>query len=139
MEPSISPNVLIVEDDQGLARLLTLVISNAGYGSRTADDPAAGLALLEQDPSIGLAFPDVRMPTAAAGLAFLRTVRRRWPALPVVACSGDPDDLLPLAGTADYPTLHFTKPIRPRQVCEALQVVGFPTPTISAVSGPDSR
>src|SRR4051812_45671171 len=107
MEPSPSTTVLIVEDDAGLARLLELVLSNAGHGSRVADDPAAGLALLEHDPSIGLVLTDVRMPTIATGLAFIRTVRQRWPALPVIACSGDVDDLAPLAGTTDYPTLHI--------------------------------
>jgi two-component system response regulator AtoC len=62
--------ILVVDDDRGLRKSLTLILSDAGYEVRVAEDGEEGLALaLAENPQLILC--DVRMPKKD-GLAFLR-------------------------------------------------------------------
>lgn len=106
-----TPGVLIVEDDPQMSTVLSLHVRNAGYRPITASGLAEALAAFEQDRAIALVLSDIRIPTAADGVEFIRTVRRRSPELPVVAVTGHPDDLLTLHGTSECPILILTKPI----------------------------
>jgi two-component system response regulator AtoC len=61
---------LVVDDDRGLRKSLTLILSDAGYEVRVAEDGEEGLAMaLAENPQLILC--DVRMPKKD-GLAFLR-------------------------------------------------------------------
>ena len=65
--------VLIVDDDAGLRKSVTLILEDAGYDVVTASDGEEGLTLAEQaEPDIILC--DVRMPRVD-GLAFLERYR----------------------------------------------------------------
>jgi CheY-like chemotaxis protein len=89
---------------------------------------------LERDPSIALVISDVRMPPTgdvagftarpetAAGIGFIRTVRQRWPTLPLAAVTGYPDDLAELHGTPECPVLIVPKPFRASQIAEVLRL-----------------
>jgi two-component system response regulator AtoC len=62
--------ILVVDDDRGLRKSLTLILSDAGYEVRVAEDGEEGLAVaLAEDPQLILC--DVRMPKKD-GLAFLK-------------------------------------------------------------------
>ncbi len=62
--------ILVVDDDRGLRKSLTLILSDAGYEVRVAEDGEEGLAVaLAEKPHLILC--DVRMPKKD-GLAFLR-------------------------------------------------------------------
>ncbi|PLS77582.1 MAG: hypothetical protein CYG59_23065 [Chloroflexi bacterium] len=117
-----TPAVLIAEDDAAMRSVLEEYIRRAGYRPITATVPADLLAHLTHDPSIALIFSDVRMPDQATGLAFIRSVRRRWPDLPLVALTGYPDDLSGLHGTPECPVLMLTKPFWPHQIEETLRL-----------------
>jgi hypothetical protein len=64
------------------------------------------------------------MPTAADGLAFIRTARRRWPELPLAAVTGFPSELDELADTPEWPILVLTKPVALAQIQEVLRLAG---------------
>jgi two-component system response regulator AtoC len=65
--------ILVVDDDRGLRKSLTLILEDAGYDVLVAQDGAEGLAMaLGESPDIVLC--DVRMPRKD-GLAFLEEYR----------------------------------------------------------------
>ena len=119
---SSGPSVLIVDDEPSVRFVLRDYVERAGYRAIEAGGPTEGLAALEGDPSISLVLSDVRMPTADAGVGFIRTVRQQWPDLPLAAVSGYPADLDDLLGRPDCPVLIMSKPFSPRQIDEALRL-----------------
>jgi two-component system response regulator AtoC len=65
--------ILVIDDDRGLRKSLSLILSDAGYEIRVAEDGEEGLAMaLAEKPQIVLC--DVRMPKMD-GLAFLKEYR----------------------------------------------------------------
>lgn len=122
VRPAVSPSVLIAEDDDAMRLLLEEYVKRAGYRPISVDAPAELLTRLAYDPSIALIFSDVRMPDKETGIAFIRTVRRRWPELPLVALTGYPDDLDGLHGTPECPVLILTKPFWAHQIEETLRL-----------------
>lgn len=133
-EPAI-PAVLIVDDDPSMRDLLRTFVTNAGYRAIVAANPTEGLTAIERDPAIGLVLSDVRMPTAIAGIEFIRAVRRRWPALPLAAVTGYPGDLVGLHGTPDCPVLILPKPVRSGQINEILRLALRPPSPNALVHG----
>ena len=140
-----TPAVLIVEDDLSMRGMLRAHVAQAGHRTIEASGPAEARAGLERDPGIALVLSDVRVPTRAAGLDFIRLVRHRWPRVPLVAVTGYPDDLAELHGTPECPVLILTRPVWARQVEEVLRLVLPPRERtwdeeqpLPAVSGPAS-
>lgn len=117
-----TPAVLIAEDDAAVRLLLEEYVRSAGYRPVFEPGPSELLTRLAQDPAIALIFSDVRMPDKETGLAFIRSVRRRWPELPLVALTGYPDDLVGLHGTPECPVLILSKPFWPHQIEETLRL-----------------
>jgi CheY-like chemotaxis protein len=117
------PTVLVVDDEPAVRALLVDEVELAGYRALLAAGPAEAIVQLENNPSIALVFADVRMPTSHAGTELIRTVRRRWPRLPLAAVTAYPEDLAELHGTPECPVLILTKPFRSGQIEEALDLV----------------
>ena len=115
--------VMIADDDAVMCALIGEYVTRAGYRPIMAANAAEGLAHLAADPSIALVFSDVRMPDQATGLDFIRSVRRRYPTLPLVALTGYPDDLAELHGTPEWPVLIVSKPFWAHQIDEVLGLV----------------
>ena len=118
-----APAVLIVDDEPVSRMLLREQVRLNGYHPLEAADPAAGLAILQHGGRIALVLSDVRMPSAADGVAFIRTVRRRWPELPLAAVTGHAEDLNELLGTPDCPLLILGKPVYFDHLQQALRLV----------------
>jgi CheY-like chemotaxis protein len=127
------PAVLLVDDEPAILQLLSRFVEQGGFRALAAASPQEALALLESEHQIVLILSDVRMPRAADGIEFIRTVRRRWPELPLAAVTGYPADLDGLLGTPEWPILVLTKPVRLSQILEVLRL------TVSGVSAPALR
>jgi CheY-like chemotaxis protein len=83
--PTAPANLLIVDDDATLRVCLSAVLASFGYGVRGAADGFSALALLRQEiPDIIVS--DLNMP-GMSGFEFLSVVRRRFPAIQVIAMS----------------------------------------------------
>ena len=123
VRPQAPPAVLVVDDDVALRTVLGEYVTRAGYRPILVADPAEGLARLAADSSIALVFSAVRMADRAGGLAFIRSVRRRQPTLPLVALTGSADDLAALHGTPEWPVLVVAKPFWAHQIEEILRLV----------------
>ena len=101
--------ILVVDDEANLRRVLTAQLSRDGYEVHTAPDGEAGLALLREH-HIDLVITDLRMPKMD-GLELLRQALRGDPQLPVVILTahGTVDNAVEAlkTGAFDYITKPF--------------------------------
>lgn len=115
-------DILIIDDDTRNIFALRLVLRSRGFGLHTAQDAAAGIALLRQEAAIGLVLLDMMMPDMD-GYQALDIIRRdeQLKQLPVIsvtaqAMQGDREKCLQ-AGATDY----ISKPIN---IDELLVILG---------------
>src|SRR3954471_5450319 len=75
-------NVLVVDDDPAVGKVLSAQLAQAGIGCRHVPDAAAALALLRESP-VDVVITDLRMP-GASGMELLAEIGTRWPEIPVI-------------------------------------------------------
>ena len=75
-------NILVVDDEQGMRQLLSLVFGRAGHRVRAAENGRRALALLREQAA-DLIVSDVKMPDMD-GIALLREARSVFPGVAVV-------------------------------------------------------
>lgn len=96
--------ILVVDDDEGVAAVLTALLQQEGFVVQTANSGEEGLRLVRSE-SFDLVLSDVRMP-GLDGIALLDRLRREEPDLPVVLVTAH--GTVPLAvdamkrGAADF-------------------------------------
>lgn len=117
-----APAVLIVEDEENQRIVLRTHLESEGFNVIEAEGPKQGMEVLENGTQLAMVFSDVRMPDPESGIEFIRTVRRRWPQLPLAAVTAFAADLEGLHGTPDCPILILAKPIRGQHIAEALSM-----------------
>jgi len=84
--PSAKVKLLIVEDDVALRMSLSQILTGLGHSARSAEDGFSALIEIRNGiPDIILS--DLNMP-GMSGFEFLSVVRRRFPAIRVIAMSG---------------------------------------------------
>jgi CheY-like chemotaxis protein len=82
--------ILYVDDDAVMREVIQLGFRRAGYQVIAADGGRSALAVLEcGEVPITIVLTDLSMPVMD-GVQLAEAVKRRWPGLPVVAYSGDP-------------------------------------------------
>jgi CheY-like chemotaxis protein len=86
VEPLDAPLVLFVEDDDRILRVFEQVLRHAGLRLDVAQSVDEALACLERRAP-DLIWTDAVMPGRPTR-ELLSEVRRRWPSIPVVVCSG---------------------------------------------------
>lgn len=112
--------VLVIEDDRDIQGLLTLILTRMGFDVHAVGNGADGVAAAwEDDPvliTMDLSLPDID------GLEVARYIRSRSevPMLFITA-RAEPDD--ELAGLASGATAYVTKPFRPRQLTDTINVL----------------
>lgn len=98
-------SILFVDDDQCMREVMALLLNDEGYEVFTAADGFDALVQL-RTAIPDLIISDLHMP-GMSGVEFLSVVRRRFPAIPVIAISGAHaiDETLPVGVLADafYP------------------------------------
>ncbi len=77
--------LLVVEDDPSIQEVLRLQLSDQGFAVHTVNSGEAALAFLETT-AVDLLLLDLRMP-GIDGLETAQSVKRRWPALPIILCT----------------------------------------------------
>src|ERR1700733_12508636 len=83
--PAAMANVLIVDDDATLRVCLAAILRSFGYRVHCAADGFSALGLLREEIA-DIIVSDLNMP-GMSGFEFLSVVRRRFPAIQVVAMS----------------------------------------------------
>jgi two-component system response regulator AtoC len=104
-------NVLLVDDDPAVAKVLGALLGQAGLTVHTATQGQEALALLARKP-IDVVVSDVRMP-GMSGMELLAEVGRSWPDVPVILLTAH--GTVPLAveamkaGAADFALKPFDR------------------------------
>lgn len=80
--------VLLIEDDEAVARVVVAMLQMIGYRARHVRDARTALALLLGGQRFDLVFSDIMMPGGMSGLDLARRVRQHFPALPILLASG---------------------------------------------------
>ena len=86
--PGGQGDLLLVEDDDGVASLVCGMLVELGYNVTRVDCAAAAIMALESKPGFDIVFSDLVMPGEMDGIALAREISRRWPALPVLLTTG---------------------------------------------------
>lgn len=87
--PVSSPStatILFVDDDAAMREVMAFILGEEGFAVRTAGDGLEALARLREFTP-DLIISDLHMPRMS-GIELLSVVRRRFPAIPVIAMSG---------------------------------------------------
>lgn len=82
------PQVLVVDDDRSIVRAFGRVIAASGIKVCPAWDPVSALRLIEEQ-EFDAVICDIGLP-GMSGTALARLVRRKWPMVPIVLMTGDP-------------------------------------------------
>jgi two-component system cell cycle sensor histidine kinase/response regulator CckA len=93
-------NVLLVDDEPAVRQVTARALKRQGWTVLEADSAEAALALLDDDPKIGLTalVSDVVMP-GRDGAALVDDIQARYPGLPAILVSGYAEAMLAERGT----------------------------------------
>ena len=94
-------SILVVEDDDEVAALVTEMIGQMGFVCTRVASATAALGALADGRRVDAVFSDVMMPGGFDGVELARELRRRRPDLPVVLTSGYADAFSPQAEAQD--------------------------------------
>ncbi len=118
-----SPNgetVLVVEDDQNVRRVTAERVRVMGFKVIEAENGTVALGLLEDGRDVDIVFSDVVMPGGVSGYALARTIREKWPRLPVVLTSGFNPEMSASEGSAPAGVEVLMKPYSQSALEDAL-------------------
>jgi CheY-like chemotaxis protein len=103
MMPNAKVKLLIVDDEASIRTSLSLIFATFGHSVRSAEDGFSALSQIRDEmPDILLS--DLNMP-GMSGFELLSVVRRRFPAIQVIAMSGAfSGDTVPTGIVADAST-----------------------------------
>jgi DNA-binding response OmpR family regulator len=107
---NLDKRLLVVDDDEGVRRIVAALLKDEGYETSTASNAAEALDVLRREP-FALVITDIKMPDRD-GLWLLSELRRQHPEVAVIMMTGYGQvdtavDCLKY-GAADY----LTKPVR---------------------------
>jgi CheY-like chemotaxis protein len=87
-QSTVSPRVLVVEDEMMLRMRAVDIVEDAGFTPLEAVNADEALAILESRSDIDLLFTDIQMPGSMDGLKLAHAVHQRWPSIKIMLVSG---------------------------------------------------
>ncbi len=117
--PISKGNVLLVEDDDEVAALVSEMLAQLGYKVVRAASAPAALGALADGRSVDVVFSDIMMPGGMNGVDLARELHRRRPDIPVLLTSGYAEDARRDAEAANIPILR-----KPYQVDDLAAALG---------------
>ena len=122
-------DILIIDDDRQMRRLLTRILTGAGHTVRQAANGRDGIALFAEQRA-DLVITDMVMPDME-GIETILSLRRGNPTLPIIAISGGSDPVYLRAAASLGASEVLRKPFSPHALLEALERVLNKTPETS--------
>lgn len=113
--------------------------ARAGHRALGLSDGGEVLAALAGTDRPSVVLVGSRLPDAAGAVELIRSVRRGWPDVAVIALTTDPADLAPLHGTPEWPLLVVPHPATAEQIAGALTIACPPPSGRSADDPPRYR
>ncbi len=80
--------VLVVEDNHDVRAVTVSLLEQLGYRTISVDNAAAALDVMASSASVSIIFSDVVLPGEIDGLLLARTVKARYPDIPIVLTTG---------------------------------------------------
>ncbi len=122
--------ILIIDDDRSIVELISAIVMNEGYQPTTSDDVETGLMGFRAG-LYDLIITDIFM-EGVGGIEGIRRVRKKDPAVPIIAISGGFSDMSSekaiLAAKKTGANYSLTKPFTPETLANLmLQALGTST------------
>ena len=114
--------ILVVEDNDGLRRVVVRQLNALGYRVVEAQDGPTALKILENE-SADILFTDIMMPGGMSGYDLAKRAMARWPELKVLLTSGFPETRLNGNGNSPIKMQLLTKPYRKDDLAVAVRKV----------------
>jgi two-component system cell cycle sensor histidine kinase/response regulator CckA len=116
--------ILLVEDDEPLRKLVSQILSTAGYAVLSASAGEEALRLVDSPDrlDIDLLVSDVVMP-GIGGKALAEKLQARLPDLRVLYISGYPDEAVVHHGVLDEGVAYLQKPFSPKAFIQKVQEI----------------
>jgi two-component system OmpR family response regulator len=121
LRSAMTTRVLVVDDDVRLYELIASYLEQHDVSPAHAPNGRRALELLEREPFDAVLL-DVMMPELD-GLAVLKKVRARWPALPVLMLTAKGDETDRVVGLELGADDYLGKPFSPRELLARLRAV----------------
>lgn len=114
-------HILIIDDEPSLRQTMARILQRAGYEATTASNGKEGLGLIVEH-RFDLVYLDIRMPDIS-GLELLRTIHAKFPELPVVLFTAQPDLNSAVEALRHGATDYLLKPLKPQSVIERTEAI----------------
>lgn len=110
--------ILVIDDDPQMRRLLTRILTGAGHTVREAANGKAGIESFRQAQP-ALVITDIVMPDVE-GIELIRELRREAPTIPILAISGSRYPVYLRAATILGATAKLEKPFEKDKLLQAV-------------------
>jgi CheY-like chemotaxis protein len=107
-------DILIIDDDRQMRRLLTRILGGAGHTVREAENGRDGIAEFQRQRA-ALVISDIVMPDME-GIETILALRREEPDIPIIAISGGSEPVYLRAAGRLGATATLEKPFLPHQL-----------------------
>jgi DNA-binding response OmpR family regulator len=114
-------HILIVDDEAPLRQTMARVLQRAGFSATTVASAQEGLSLLETQ-TVDMMYLDIRMPDMN-GLEMLKIVHAKYPELPVILFTAQPDLNSAVSALRQGATDYLMKPLKPQTLTERTQAI----------------
>jgi len=114
-------HILIIDDEASLRQTMARILQRAGYEVTTAVNGKEGLALVSEHP-FDLLYLDIRMPDVN-GLELLKTIHAKFPELPVILFTAQPDLNSAVEALRRGATDYLLKPLKPQTVIDHTKAI----------------
>jgi len=114
-------HILIVDDEAGLRQMMARVLQRAGFEVTTAANGQDGIALASEH-TFDLLYLDIRMP-GLSGLEVLKIIHAKFPELPVVLFTAQPDLHSAVEALRRGATDYLLKPLKPQTVIDHTETI----------------
>jgi len=114
-------HILIIDDEASLRRTMARILQREGYEVTTAANGEKGLTLVSEQP-FDLVYSDIRMPDIS-GLDLLKTIHAKFPDLPVVLFTAQPDLNSATEAVRSGATDYLLKPLKPQAVIDRTKTI----------------
>lgn len=111
-----SGHILVIDDEASLRQTLTRILQRAGFEVTAAANGTEGFSLVSQH-LFDLVYLDIRMPDMS-GLELLKTIHAKYPDLPVILFTAQPDLNSAVDALRNGATDYLLKPLKPQAVVD---------------------
>ena len=111
--------ILLVEDEDLIRLLLSEALTDDGFLVVSAATGEEALEYIQSAQRFDVLFTDIQLPGSIDGLDIARKARMRYPHLPIVFTTGQPDRMS--GWTIGPHDIFVPKPYRPGEICRAVR------------------